>query len=90
MEILSGIFELMVCPSCKENNVTLTENNVKKTGLASFSLVTCCNVNTAINLRMVYGMRDCGQGYAGMEKYCTIVNMSKPITKNCNHNGLFC
>ena len=27
-------------------------------------------------------MRACAQGYAGMEKYCTLTNMPKPITQN--------
>ena len=105
LEILFGILELMVCPPWKENHVTLTENNMKKIGIESFFLVTCCNVNTAmnfgtsqtttnidnmrydVNLRMVYGMRACGQGYAGMKKYCTRMNMPKPITQN-NYNTI--
>ena len=105
IEILSGFFELMVCPSCKENHITLTENNLKKMGLTRFFLVACCKckyshefctsqTTTNIdnrrydeNLRMVYGMRACGQGYAGMEKYCTLMNMPKLITQN-NYNKI--
>ena len=40
-----------------------------------------------VNLRMANGVRACGEGYAGMEKYCTLVKMPKPITQS---NGLFC
>lgn len=45
------------------------------------------NAGFEINKRFVYAMRSCGQGYAGMERFATLINMPKPMNKN-NYNRL--
>lgn len=35
-----------------------------------------------INNRAVYSMRACGQGYAGLEKLSSLINLQKPMTAN--------
>ena len=38
-----------------------------------------------VNKRMVYAMRTCGQGHAGIETFTTLMNIPKPMTvKNYN------
>ena len=39
------------------------------------------------NSRMVYTIRACGQGHAGVEKFTTLMDMPKPMTKN-NYNKI--
>ena len=35
-----------------------------------------------INTRAVYSMRACGRGYAGLEKFVSLMNLPKPTTSN--------
>ena len=35
-----------------------------------------------INYRAVYAARTVGQGHAGLEKFCGMLNLPKPMTKN--------
>ena len=35
------------------------------------------------NLRMVYAMRSNGVGFSGLEKFCSVMNLPKPMTR-CN------
>ena len=35
-----------------------------------------------INKRFFYAMRSCGQGYAGMETFCTMMDMPPHLTRN--------
>ena len=34
------------------------------------------------NLRMVYAMRSNGIGFSGLEKFCSLINLPKPPTRN--------
>ena len=34
------------------------------------------------NLRMVYAMRSNGIGFSGLEKFCSVMNLPKPMTRN--------
>ena len=85
---------MLLCPECQTNNVQLTENSTNKKGLASNLVLQCVcgfqklfytskNVNKTfeVNKRMVYSMRSCGQGYAGLEKFTFCMNLPKPMTK---------
>ena len=81
MEILSKVFEVLNCPVCDRSHLKLNERMSMKMGLAYLLYVQCeCGYsydfytskssahNTYdINKRMVYTMRACGQGYAGLE-----------------------
>ena len=33
-----------------------------------------------VNTRIVYALRICGLGHAGLEKFCMIMNIPKPMT----------
>ena len=35
-----------------------------------------------VNKRVVYSMRSGGQGYSGIQKFCPLMNMPKPMTAN--------
>ena len=35
-----------------------------------------------VNKRIVYGMRACGQGYAGLQTFTPLMNIPKPMTAN--------
>ena len=87
---------MLACPSCNAVNMKLSEVYLKKKGLASFLFFQCnsCNyfiesytsksVDNAfdVNTRAVYSMRACGQGYAGLEKFASLMNLPKPMTSN--------
>ena len=40
------------------------------------------NKSFDVNRRIVYTMRSCGQGYAGLENFTSFMNMPKPMTQN--------
>ena len=96
MDILSSIICLLLCPVCKLGNMKLSEITSKKKGLASCLLFQCSRCSYfieqytsksnkqsfEINTRAVYSMRSCGQGYAGLERFTSLMNMPKPITAN--------
>ena len=71
----------MNCPSCSKPGFKLSEHIDKRKGLASLLFVSCtCGYQYEfrtsavydhsydVNKRMVYAMRNCGQGYSGIEK----------------------
>ena len=81
--MLENLFTLLHCPNCNMATVRLSEDHSKRQGLASLLVVTCskCDFRTQcytslsqqgerdfdVNKRIVYSMRSCGQGYAGIE-----------------------
>ena len=89
----------MRCPECTQLALSLNENVPKKMGLASSLYIECSRClyknefftstmqdsSFDVNKRMVYTMRSCGQGYAGIEKFTMLMDMPKPMTgKNYN------
>ena len=100
VNILGGIFGEMLCPMCECSSLALYERYEKKQGPSSLLYLKCstskCSemVNSSllqvprdfeINQRIVYTMRSLGHGYAGIEKFNTLMNIPKPITvKNYN------
>ena len=96
MEILSFVFSALGCPECCKCELNLGETFLKKKGLASCLLLTCKNCGYSkdfytsvsndnsfdINIRTVYSMRACGQGYAGLEKLTALMNLPQPMTAN--------
>ena len=96
MEILWLIFSELGCSESCKCELNLREIFLKKKGLASCVLLTCKNCGYSkefytsvsndnsfdINVRTVYSMRACGQGYAGLEKLTALMNLPKPMTAN--------
>ena len=95
--ILNSIFGEMKCPVCSSFGLFVTEESAKKKGLASHLSVKCseCAYERSfytssrsddktfdINKRIIYSMRACGQGYASVETFTTLMDMPKPMTKN--------
>ena len=39
-----------------------------------------------VNRRTIYSMRACGQGHAGLEKFCALMNIPRPMTQNSYDN----
>ena len=64
------LFLTFQCTRCKNSIETYTSN--KCTG----------NKNSFdVNTRIVYRMRACGQGYAGLEKVSSLMNFLMPVTE---------
>ena len=99
IELLNSVFKEMRCPECTQLALSLNENVPKKMGLASSLYIECSRClyknefftstmqdsSFDVNKRMVYTMRSCGQGYAGIEKFTMLMHMPKPMTgKNYN------
>ena len=93
IDILSSIFESLCCPECKTAGIKLHENFNMRKGFAVMFNVSCtcghikefyssktCDKAYDINRRMIYTMRTCGQGYAGLEKFTALMDMPKPMT----------
>ena len=92
--ILVGVLELLCCPDCKENNLTLSE--LDKLGSARKFELSCTCLWThefwsskkvdggsfEINRRMVYGSRSCGIGYNNLRKFNSLLNLPPPLTRN--------
>lgn len=96
VELLSDVIEILCCPTCKMSTLRLHENFSKKKGLASILALKCENCNFEkefsssrqagkgydINRRILYSMRSLGQGYSGIEKFTTHMNLPPPMTQN--------
>ena len=97
MEVLGIVFNMFPCPSCSKVELKLSENISKKKGLASLLIIQCqaCSFfhefytslpsdhnSFDVNKRIVYGMRACGQGYAGLQTFTSLMNIPKPMTAN--------
>ena len=104
MEILSSVFSLLSCPSCDGKSVfNLSDIVSERKGLASHLLLKCkmCSYSHEfytsrsndcsfdINKRIVYSMRACGQGHAGIETFTSLMNMPRPMTAN-NYDKIIC
>lgn len=102
MEILSDVMKTLCCPQCNNNRLRLNEKFSKKQGFASLLSLKCRSCGYVkefytskqhegkrfdINKRFVYGMRSCGQGYAFLEKFTSLLDMPRPMTKK-NFNVL--
>ena len=97
MEVLSDVMTLLCCPNCKNPGLKLLEGSSKKMGLSSFLNIVCENCDHIsdfhtskkcgssksydVNRRAVYTMRAIGQGFAGLEKFTSLMNMPKPMTQ---------
>ena len=96
MEILSNIISILCCPECTKPCLKLSERFSHKKGLSSLLVISCecgykhdfytsssCGKSYDINRRTVYTMRACGQGYRGIENFCALMNMPRPMTNRC-------
>ena len=87
--------KILCCPACY-GTLELVENIEKKKGLASLLIVKChCGYSHEfytssssshqsfdINKRAVYTFRALGQGYSGITKFTSLMNMPTPMTHN--------
>eukprot|EP00795_Rhopilema_esculentum_P001535 gene1535-15984_t len=94
--ILSGVFDMLVCPDCMTQSLSLDDDLPRKNGCASRLMLVCkeCEwshifftskqINGAfeVNKRLVYGMRSIGIGYSGAKKFCAVLNIPTLPTKN--------
>ena len=98
MEILSSVIYQLCCKKCLQSGLNLSECFSKKKGLSSMLYIWCPNCNKKIefytsktcsgrktfdvNNRIIYSMRAWGQGFSGLEKFTSLMNIPKPLTKN--------
>ena len=67
----------IICSRCGYNDNFYTSRTLPYEGKGGKSF--------DVNARIIYAMRACGQGHAGVEKFTTLMDMPKPMTKN-NYN----
>ena len=96
IEILSSVFQLLLCPECSSNSLQFGENLRKKNGCASLLVVRCSEClwchefyssqkirgGFEVNQRLVYGMRNIGHGFSGAKRFCAVMNIPHLPTKN--------
>ena len=98
ISIFANVVSCFACSECLSATLRVNENFPKIQGFASHLSVVCSNCGQSrnfytsqkckycvyeVNRRMVYSMRSCRVGYAGMKKFTTAMNMPKPMTENC-------
>jgi len=94
MELLSELFQQMVCKECGDlSGLVLEDKPRERKGSASHLRIRCeaCGWVYAfdtskkvqhtfdINRRLVYAMRSIGQGHASIKRFCTHMNMPPPL-----------
>lgn len=70
------------CTVCKWNDKMMTSGHITSNGKSQKPF--------DVNRRLVLAMKSIGKGLTGLEKFCGVMNMSKPITRMSynNHNGV--
>lgn len=94
MELLSELFQQIVCKECGDSSCLVLEDKPReRKGSASHLRLRCegCGWVYAfytskkvqhsfyINRRLVYAMRSIGQGHASIKRFCTHMNMPPPL-----------
>ena len=94
IEILSEVFQQVVCKECGESSsLVLEDKKFERKGCAShlrlrceecgwvFSFYSSKKVKKSfdVNKRLVYAMRSIGKGHASMKRFCTHMNMPPPM-----------
>ena len=94
MELLSDVFQQVMCKECGSSAcLVLEDNRREQKGSASHLRVRCetCGwvytFHTSkkvqhsfdINKRLVYAMRSMGQGHSSMKRFCAFMNMPPPL-----------
>ena len=93
-EILATVMNQALCPECNHATLNLGEHKSMKQGMASMMFVNCsscpysyefcssrsCKRGFDINRRAVYTFRALGQGYSGLQKFTSLMNMPQPMT----------
>lgn len=92
----NALFESCVCKSCLVGKMLLLEENKLRKGLAVAYVLQCdnCDAKTPfsnskqlpsksyeVNVRMVYGLRSIGKGYAGGRMLCAMLDLPAPPQK---------
>lgn len=92
-----------VCKACLKGNLSLLEIDKPRRGLAVSYVLECdsCGTKTEfsnskllpskayeVNVRMVYGLRSIGKGYAGGRMLCAMLDLPKPPQKFIRVNKL--
>ena len=94
MDVLTTVISMLCCPDCQSGNLKLCENFNRKMGFASLLIVKCSQCNFKkdfytskpveksydINPRVIYAMRNIGQGHASIKKFTALMNMPPPMT----------
>jgi len=94
LELLTQFISSLCCPNCYANGLLIRENFLKKHGFSSMLYLQCeCGFKKEfytsqnagkkafdINRRIIYTMRNLGQGYSGLQKFTTFMNMPTPMT----------
>ena len=95
MEILSNLISGLICPKCYQNNVTLSENLVKRMGSATLLDISCpCGYKHKfysskkvlnggafdVNRCIVYASRSCGMGQRDISLFSTLMNMPPSLS----------
>jgi len=97
MHILNNVISLLSCPDCVCVTLELLERKELRKDFASALQVHCkfCNYthdfyssaspegqSFDVNKRTIYAMRACGQGYTGLERFTSLMDMPSAMTNN--------
>ena len=96
LELLNNaISDFAVCKQCKDNSIKCVEDCKKRAGLATNLVLMCTNCSAEhsfstspvhnsvhdVNMRLVYGLRCIGKGFAARRTLCAVLNLPKPPTQ---------
>lgn len=94
MELLSDVFQQMMCKECGDSACLVLEDNPhERKGSASHLRVRCeacgwvytfytskkVQHSFDVNKRFVYAMRSMGQEHSSMKRFCAFMNMPPPL-----------
>lgn len=98
IDILSAVFDLLICPKCKLGHVSMSEDATAKRGFASKLSVSCQRAGCSfkeyfytskkigrafeVNRRAVLGARNVGIGKTGLDKFAALMNIPAPLNPN--------
>lgn len=98
-EILSNLINVLACPLCHLSDSIMIKETLRYGNASKIDLECVCGFehnfwtskrckkfkSFEINKRICYSMRSCGLGYAGLKKFCYLMNLPAPLTKR-NYN----
>eukprot|EP00112_Aurelia_sp_Birch-Aquarium-sp1_P015350 Seg3396.1 transcript_id=Seg3396.1/GoldUCD/mRNA.D3Y31 product="hypothetical protein" protein_id=Seg3396.1/GoldUCD/D3Y31 len=98
IDILSAVFNMLICPKCKLGHVSMSEDATAKRGFASKLSVLCKRAGCSfkeyfytskkigkafeVNRRAVLGARNVGIGKTGLDKFVALMNIPAPLNPN--------
>jgi hypothetical protein len=98
IEILSEVFQQVLCKECGESSsLVLEDKKIERKGCASHLRLRCEECGWVYKFysskkvkksfeykRLIYAMRSIGKGHASMKRFCIHMDMPPPAYQYCN------